>query len=99
MKKMTFHSERKGVNSALGFLRVDGTQYQCLLAPELSLPPAGVNYPGLLRLLLKPEHQRLDGDGDGTGGFQDFAEVDEVEVVERDAVDGENVVLDVEVVS
>ncbi len=37
---------------------------------------------------LKLKHQRLDGDGDGAGGFKDFAEVDEVEVVEGDAVDG-----------
>jgi len=45
---------------------------------------------------LKPKHQRLDGDRHGAGGLQDFAEVDEVEVVERDAVDGEDVVFEVE---
>jgi hypothetical protein len=48
--------------------------------------------------LLEPKHQRFDGDRDGAGGLQNFAEVDEVEVVERDAVDGEDVVLEVEVV-
>ena len=46
----------------------------------------------------KLKHQRLDGDGDGAGGFQNFAEVDEVEVVERDAVDGEDVVFEVAIV-
>ena len=47
----------------------------------------------------KLEHQRFDGDRDGAGGLQDVAEVDEVEVVERDAVDGEDVVLYVEIMS
>jgi hypothetical protein len=37
----------------------------------------------LVRPLLKLKHQRLDGDRDGAGGFADFAEVDEVEVVKR----------------
>jgi len=40
------------------------------------------------------KHQRLDRNGDGAGGLQNFAEVDEVEVVEGDAVDGEDVVFE-----
>ena len=52
----------------------------------------------LVRLPLKLKHQRFDGDRDGAGRFEDFAEVDEVEVMEGDAVDGEDVVLEVEIV-
>jgi len=48
--------------------------------------------------LVNLEHQRFDGYRHGAGGLQDFAEIDEVKVVEGDAVDGEDVVLDVEIV-
>ena len=73
-----------------------GTQYRFLLALQVCVLSAATNDP--YRPPLKLKHQRLDGDGDGAGGLQDFAEVDEVEVVECDAVDGEDVVLEVEIV-
>ena len=71
-----------------------GTQSRFLLALQVCFLSAATN--DSLRPPLKLENQRLDCDGDGAGGFQDFAEVDEVEVVEGDAVDGEDVVLEIE---
>lgn len=55
--------------------------------------------PNALCLPLKPKHQRFDSDRDGAGRFEDVAEIDEVEVVQRDAVDGEDVVFYVEIMS
>jgi hypothetical protein len=42
----------------------------------------------------KLERQRLDGDWDGAGGFEDSAKIDEVEAAERDAIDGEDIVFE-----